>query len=828
MHRIDEPHPFALETATLQYAPDRPVTAKHLAIDLELDFAKQSIAGVVVHTLEAVREVSAITFDAAELQVSRVDVDGKRVSFDAASGQQLHVQLSKPLAAGQTAKVRITYRATPRRGLYFVGPDEAYPDRPKQVWTQGQDIDSRWYFPCLDTPAQKCPSELAATFPASMTALSNGALVEDVKLKGGQRRMRYRLDQPHSPYLVTLVVGEFETHQDTSGKTKVTTWFPKGRKADALRCVKGTPKMVALFEKLTGRAYPWGDYAQVFVSEFIFGGMENTSATTLTDSVLHDERAALDYSAEFLIAHELAHQWFGDLLTCRDWPHGWLNEGFATYSEVLWKEEADGVDEADFVRAGDLDAYLDEVSSRYARPIVARKFDAPIDLFDRHLYEKGGLVLHELRTRLGDDAFFASVRHYVAAHAHGSVETVDLARSVELATGRNLDRFFDEYVLRAGHPELKVDVSWQSESKTVRVQVKQTQAGEVFALTLPVEVTVQKKSTTHRFELTEKEHVFSIPAQREPSRVVVDAHRDLLATLTVEQPPGYFRDQLRNAKVARARTDAAGPLGKEGSADSIAALTEVLLQEKAFFATRAACAKALGAIRTPAAKASLLEASSIKHPKARRAVIAALGQFRDDAEVGAALLALAKKGDPSIFVEADAARAVGKLKPKGAFEVLESMLARPSFSDTVKAGAVDGLTELKDPRAWKLVTKATEYGQSPWARRGACHALAKLAEPLDKKTEAVERLTQLLRDPAFRVRLGAMEAATTLGDERMIGPLSSTPFLDGREQRLAREAARTLRVKSPAKELASVRAELDALKTEVRALKEKVATGKKK
>jgi aminopeptidase N len=829
MHRIDEPHPFALETATLQYAPDRPVTAKHLAIDLALDFAKQSISGVVTHTVEAVREVSAITFDAVELQISRVDVDGKRVSFDAGSGQQLHVTLSKPLAAGDTAKVRITYRATPRRGLYFVGPDEQYPQRPKQVWTQGQDIDSRWYFPCLDTPAQKCPSELTATFPASMTALSNGALVEDVKLKG-QRRMRYRLDQPHSPYLVTLVVGEFETLEEKNGKTKVTTWYPKGRKADALRCVKGTPKMMALFEKLTGRVYPWGDYAQVFVSEFIFGGMENTSATTLTDSVLHDERAALDYSAEFLIAHELAHQWFGDLLTCRDWPHGWLNEGFATYSEVLWKEEADGVDEADHVRAGDLDAYLDEVSSRYARPIVARKFDAPIDLFDRHLYEKGGLVLHELRTRLGDDAFFSSVRHYVAAHAHGSVETVDLARSVEVATGRNLDRFFDEYVLRAGHPELKVEVSYQSESKTVRVSVKQTQAGEVFALTLPVEVTVQKKSTTHRFELTDKEHVFTVPVEREPSRVVIDGHRDLLATISVEQPPGYFRDQLRNAKVARARTDAAGPLGKEGSAESIAALGDVLLNEKAFFATRAACAKALGAIRTPVAKAALLEALTVKNPKARRAVVVALGQFKGDEVVGAALLALAKKGDPSIFVEADAARAVGKLKPKGAFEVLETMLSRTSFSDTVKAGALDGLTELKDPRGWKLVTKAAEYGQSPWARRGACHAMAKLAEPLEKKTEAVERLTQLLRDPGFRVRLGAMEAATALADERMIGPLTSTPFLDGREQRLAREAARNLRVKSPAKELASVRAELDALKTEVRALKEKVAvaTPKKK
>ncbi len=820
MHRIDEPHPFALETARLQYAADRPVVAKHLALDLQLDFANKSIEGVVVHTVEAVREVSRLSFDAVELQVTKVEVDGRRVAFEAQSGEQLHVLLKTPLAAGATAKVRITWRATPRKGLYFVGPDAQYPDRPLQVWTQGQDIDSRWYFPCLDTPAQKCSTELAATFPAGMTALSNGELLEDVT-RAGKRRMRYRLDAPHSPYLITLVVGQFETHEDRAGATPITTWFPPGRKDDALRVTKRTAKMVRLFEKRTGRKYPWGRYAQVFVSEFIFGGMENTSATTLTDAVLHDARAALDYSAESLISHELAHQWFGDLLTCRDWPHGWLNEGFATYAEVLWREEADGRDEADLQRAQDLEIYLDEVATRYSRPIVARSFDAPIDLFDRHLYEKGGLVLHELRTRLGDDAFFAVLRHYVKAHAGGTVETVDLARSVELATGRNLDRFFDEYVLRAGHPELQVEVSWLADQHSLRLAVRQKQAGAVFALTLPVEVTVRQTTSSHQFELVEKEHVFLLPLDREPARVVVDPHRDLLATLTVEQPAGYWRDQLRHASVARARTEAAATLGKDGAAESIAALRETLADEGVFHATRAACARALSVVRTPAARSALLKSVSIKHPKARRAVVAALGAFRDDAEVGAALLALASTGDPSIFVEADAARAIGRLKVPGAFEVLQAMLDRPSFADTVKGGALEGLAALKDPRGWALVLKASEYGQTPWARRVACGVIAKLAEPLEKETEAVERLTQLLRDPGFRVRLGAIDAAVTLGDERMIGPLTNIPFLDGREQRLAREAARSLRSKAPAKEVTALRAELDALKTEVRTLRER-------
>ena len=714
--------------------------------------------------------------------------------------------------------MRISYRATPQRGLYFVGKTQA--------WTQGQDIDSRHYFPCLDTPAQKCTSEVKATFPKAMTALSNGALLSDT-VKGARRTMHYRLDAPHAPYLVTLVVGSFEVHEAKSGTTKIRTFFPPGRKDDALRVVARTPKMVAMFEELTGIPYPFGDYAQIFVSEFIFGGMENTSATTLTDAVLHDERAHADYSAEFLIAHELAHQWFGDLLTCRDWPHGWLNEGFATYAEVLWKEAGESIDEADHQRKLDLDSYLSEVSERYARPIVARKFDAPIDLFDRHLYEKGALVLHELRCRLGDEDFRAAVREYVAAHAGGSVETVDLSRAIERITGRNVDRFFDEYVHRAGHPQLKVEVRYETAKKQVRLAVKQMQEGEPYALFLPVSLLIGDKASTHSLSVSQKEQVFFLPAAREPSQVMVDARRDLLATLEVEKPMGLWRAELLHGEVARARTEAAAALAKDPAAASISALGKVLKLESVFWGTRAACARALAAIRSPAAKKVLLDAIKVKSPKARRAVVAALGQFRDDVEVGETLTALATKGDASGFVEGEAARALGRAHVKGAFELLTSMLARPAFQDAIRCGALEGFAELRDPKAWKPVLAALEPGQPVFGRRTAVHTLAKLAEPAEKKTEAVERIGRLLRDENFRVRLSAIDAASALGDERLIAALTSTPFLDGREQRLAREAVRSLRARGPGKELQALRGELDKVKTELRALQEKLDAKKR-
>lgn len=813
MHRIDEPHPFSLETATLHYAEDRPVIAQHLALDLDLDFDKRSLQGTVAHSLRAVRALKRLKFDAVDLDIRKVELDGKSIDFDATSGRAVHVHFPRGIKPGTDFTIRFTYRATPQRGLYFVGTN--------QVWTQGQDIDSRHYFPCLDTPAQKCSSEVRATFPKALTSLSNGKLISTVD-KGARRTMHWRLDAPHSPYLVTLVVGNFEVHEQKAGSTTVRTLFPPGRKDDALRCVARTPKMLALFERLTGRPYPYGDYSQVFVSEFIFGGMENTSATTLTDSVLHDARAHADYSAEFLIAHELAHQWFGDLLTCRDWPHGWLNEGFATYSEVLWMEEGESLDEADHTRKGDLETYLAEVAERYSRPIVARKFDAPIDLFDRHLYEKGGLVLHELRRRLGDEDFFASICEYVAAHEGGSVETVDLARAIERTTGRNLDRFFDEYVHRAGHPQLKVELRWDADEKQVRIGVKQTQDGEPIELTLPVTLVIGDKIATHQFTVDRKEQSFFLPAAREPSQVVVDARRDLLATLDVDKPMGWWRAEVQHAEAARARGEAAVALSKDPAHATVIALAKVLKTESVFWGARVACARALGVIRTPAAREALLDALKVKAPKARRAVVAALGTFREDPAVVTVLTALAKKGDASGFVEGELARALGKLRGKGAFETIDSMLDRPAFQDAVRAGALDGFAELRDPRAWKKVLATLEVGQPVFGRRAAVIALAKLAEPAEKKTEAVDRIAQLLRDDNFRVRLAAIDAASVLGDERLIGPLSSTPFLDGREQRLAREAIRSLRAKSPGKELNALRGELDKVKGEVRALTEKL------
>ncbi|MBX7099366.1 MAG: HEAT repeat domain-containing protein [Myxococcaceae bacterium] len=814
----DTPHPFAFPSARPHYAADRGARAEHLKLEVSLDFERRSISGVATTTFAAARALTHVVFDAEALEIERVLVDGRKAQFDA-DDRRVTVHLPRALARGQKATVALTYRGTPRRGLYFLGPDEKV-KRPEQAWTQGQDEDSRCWFPCLDAPAQKCTTELIATVPRRFSVLSNGALVED-EVHGALRTVHHRLDQPHSPYLVTLVVGRFERHVAKAGATEVHTLFPPGRKADALRCASRTPKMLAFLEGLTGVKYPWGPrYSQVFVTEFIFGGMENTTATTLTDTVLHDARAHADSTAEPLIVHELAHQWFGDLVTCRDWPHGWLNEGFATYCEALWMEEADGLDEADWYRGVLLDAYLSETES-YVRPIVERTFDEPIEIFDSHLYEKGALVLHELRQTLGDAEFRAVVHAWLEQHRHQSVETVDLARTVEAVTGRNLDRFFDERVHRSGHAALTVELSFDASAKKLKVQARQT--APTFSVTFPLELHLGNGEVLHHvLELDGPEHLSFVDAPREPRFVCVDPRRHVLGTLKVEQPTAWWRRLLVARVPVRARADAAKALGKDGSALSITALAHVLSDEKAFWGVRGACAKALGQARTPSAKAALLTALSCKHPKARRAVVAALGEYRGDAEVAKALTALCRDGDASVHVEGEAARALGKVRAPRALETLRPMLERPAYADAIQVGALEGLAALQRPEAWPLAVEMSRYGHPVNARRAGLQTAAKLAEVAEKKAQTVDLLADALSDPQFRVVMEALHAAPVLGDERLIPFLESRSYLDGRARRSARDAVRTLREKAGApKELAALRTEVDALKGEVRALKEK-------
>jgi aminopeptidase N len=384
------------------------VSLAHLRLEVQLDLERRSVAGRSTLALAVRRDdLRAIELDAVEMAIDEVLVDERPAPGFSYDGEKLRIELGRAHARGTRLTVAVAYRCSPRRGLYFVGPDERHPSRALHCWTQGQDEDARHYFPVVDAPIEKATSEVICTAPRGLFVLSNGDLRERADVGADRTRWHYALDLPHAPYLVTLVCGPFVELSDRAPETGVDVFYyvPPGREEDARRSLGRTPEMIDLFSRKIGVRYPHRRYSQIVVSDFIFGGMENTTATTLTDDALLDARAALDHDVEALVSHELAHQWWGDLLTCREWPEAWLNEGFATYFEYVWREHAHGRDEADVEFLNEAEAYLNEAAA-YQRPIVCRQYEEPINIFDRHLYEKGGRVLHMLRDELGEDAFW--------------------------------------------------------------------------------------------------------------------------------------------------------------------------------------------------------------------------------------------------------------------------------------------------------------------------------------------------------------------------------------------------------------------------------------
>lgn len=815
---------FALPGTEARYERSLPFRFLHLDLDVKVIPHERRVEGRATHTVERVSKTATeLSLDAIDFEILRVEVDAGQgfqpASFDY-DDATLVVRLGSRFRAG---KVRVSYRAAPRRGLYFLEPDDKVPERPSQVWSQCQDEDARHWFPCHDKPHVKVPADFHYTVPAGLQVLGNGELIKQTskkpkgKKRGGSSQFHYRIEQPLSSYLVTLVVGRFDVLSDRdaqlpSGRTvPVTYWVPKGQRAEGRRAFDGTPRKIELFSRLLGVEYPFSRYTQIVVSDFIFGGMENTTATTMYEHVLLDERAAIDIDSHELVAHELAHQWFGDWLTCRDWPEAWLNEGFATYFEYIDAEDRKGHDEYLWGVERALDSYLGEARGRYQRPIVCREYSDPIDLFDRHLYEKGSLVLHLLRRELGDDVFWAGVGRYVASHGAGSVTTFDLQRALEQVSGRSLDRIFEEWVRRPGHPQLKAKVSFQD--KHVLVQWSQTQSGPTFELCLEIELMrADGKVERHRTESSERHVAMRLPLAERPGYVAIDPDLRVLGELLVEAPAEMLRRQLLEGTTVRVRRTAARLLAKNHDFKTAAALGKTLHDEKAPWTVRAACATTLGKLHHEEALRTLGAATLVRSAETRAAVAEALGHWRSDVVADKLEPLLA---DQSYLVSAAATLALGKTGSSKAKAPLEKQLEGKSWGDIVASAAVDGIAELKDAKLAGVIKRKTEYGTPTRARRSAVVALARLSRNADTRSH----LGQLLLDPHPHFRMGVVAALEEFGDGKARGMLAGQldRETDGRVVRRIREAIAKLDRGRSNREVLDKVAELDRKLSELQA-----------
>jgi len=827
---------FELPGAKPHYNPDRPGQVEHIFLDLNLDIPNQSYAGTCTIQLKPIRSgIDRLTLDAVNLNIHSVQIDATSTTYDY-DGQQLQVHLANPTQAGQSIKIAIAYSVSkPQRGIYFIAPDQHYPKKPIQVWTQGEDEDSRFWFPCFDYPGQLATSEIRVRVPKPYIAISNGRLIHTEE-NGDYKIFHWLQEQVHPSYLMTLAVGDFAEIQDEWNGKPVTYYVEKGREEDAQRSMGKTPRMVEFFSQKYGYPYAFPKYAQVCVDDFIFGGMENTSTTLLTDRCLLDERAAIDNRlTESLVAHELAHQWFGDLVVIKHWSHAWIKEGMASYSEVMWTEQEYGAEDAAYYRLLEARNYLAEDSSRYRRPIVTHVYREPIELYDRHLYEKGSCVYHMIRAELGEELFWQAIQTFVQDNAHKTVETVDLLRAIEKVTGRNLLFLFDQYVYRGGHPEFKVAYAWDGDSKLAKVTVNQTQ-NDLFDLKIPIafgyvrgdlgthSCAPLQKSFTVR--VSEKEQSFYFPLEEKPQFISFDANNNYLKTVSLEYSIPELKAQLQFDPDPISRIYAAEALGKKGGLEALNALAEALKSDR-FWGVKVEVAKQLAQIKLDRAFEALVVGLNDENPLVRRAVVEALGNIKTYASYKA-LKPIVENGDLSYYVEAAAARAIGSIaaakleeKPKEekVLKLLRSTLeTKAGWNEVVRSGAIAGLSQMKtSAEALDLILEYTRLGVPQALRLAAIRALGAIStgQSTANLDRILERLTELSHESFFLTQVSVVNALGQMETPKAIAILQAlaTQTLDGRVQRIAEEAVSKVQsAASSDQAIKQLRDEIDQLK----------------
>jgi aminopeptidase N len=810
---------FQLPGSRPHYNPDRPGQVEHVSLDLVLDIPNRSFTGTCAIRLNPVRNtIESLTLDAVDLQIDRVEIDGTNHEFNY-DGQLLHIPVKVEVIAGKILDLIIHYGVeNPQRGLYFIQPDEHYPDKPTQVWTQGEDEDSRFWFPCFDYPGQLATSAIRVQVPKDFMAISNGELVEQT-IFGEDRVYQWLQKEIHPTYLMTLAVGRFAEIADSWNGKPVTYYVEKGFEESAKLSMGKTPQMIEFFSTKFGYPYPFPKYAQVCVADFIFGGMENTSTTLLMDRCLLDERAAIDnLNTESLVAHELAHQWFGDLVVIKHWSHAWIKEGMASYCEVLWTEHEYDDNEAAYYMLGEARSYLSEDSSRYRRPIVTNIYREAIELYDRHLYEKGACVYHMIRAELGDELFDRFVHTFVRDNAHKTVETIDLLRAIDKATGRNLAYLFDQYVYRGGHPDYKVAYSWDGDSKLAKLTVTQTQAKEgihtlandLFDLKIPIGFGYIKGEVVDikitKIRIYEKEQVLYFPMETKPDFISFDVGNKYLKTVTLEYPLPELRAQLKSDPDPISRIYATEAIAKKGNLEAVAALTECLADEP-FWAVRLEAAQQLAKIKLDISATNLIAKIGDNDAFVRRAIVDELGNLKTPATY-AAIKQLVETGDASYYVEAAACRALGgmttaSLKDKQAEAITlltEVLNTRAGWNEIVRAGAIGGLAKMTDsPVALNTVLEYVKPGVPQPLRLPSIRALGAISQGQSEAnlTVIIEKLAELSCESFFLTQVAVVAALSQMETVKAIGVLQglANQSPDGRVKRMADEGVQKVQKK---------------------------------
>ncbi len=824
------------DTPDRQYAPPRDVDITWVTIDVTPDFEERTIRGVTTIRFAPIsRLLTELKLDAIDLNVASV-VSDARIAGYTTTDKSIAITFRPPLLPGEEHSVTIVYDAEPRQGLYFRTPAMGYPPTDVHLFTQGESHDAPHWFPNFDYPNERFSSEVICRVAPEMTVVSNGRLVsERIDPKTGLKAVHWLQEKPHVNYLIALAAGHFEKLESQYKDIPLGFYTPPSQFAQAANSFEGTADMIAFYEQEIGIPYPWNKYDQVVVADFVAGGMENTTLTILTDGTLFTDASENIRTSQDLIAHELVHQWFGDYVTCKDWSHLWLNEGFATYYEALYDSHRNGRDALLYGLYNSARQILRHDTD--AEPIVTRRYKHADDQFDYRCYAKAGWVLHMLRSELGEALYRRIIRTYVERHALGVAVTEDLRSIVEELSGRSFDRFFDQWLYHSGYPELKVSYEWLEEDKLAKISVEQThKPGEhgtaVFHLPGKVRFWRKGQPTDRDMEIDSVRHDFYFALAAEPNVVCFDPDLTLLAKVTFEKPREMLYAQLENTSDVVGRRRAIDALKEKKDKKTIARLKDTLNRDP-FHGVRLDASSALQEIHTDEAFKALADSMDQNDARVRLRVVEDLGRFYRSEVLSLMQSVLAREQNPEVL--AAAIRATGRYTGPQTREVIDRYLRSTSYRNELAGAAIAALRTFDDASYVDELMAAlrdSERQYRSWDFAAALDTLAYIARNEEDRTTVRQFLAGYVNHPRQSIQAGAIGALGTLGDPKAI-PIIET--FQGREPRdwveqRAVEAADKLRENKPLvpDEVVELRKTLDELKEQTGKLKEEIEDLKKK
>lgn len=757
----------------------------HTSLDVRPDWAKRYLYGTATLTLRPYFfPTDLVQLDARGMIIEDVRLllgkDSATLKFNYRNDSLL-VTLPSVLTSKDTFSITIRYVARPDelksvggsnaissdKGLYFINPDGKDKNKPRQIWTQGETQSNSVWFPTIDVPNQKTTQEIRITVDSALTTLSNGILIRTVMNPDGTRSDTWRQEKPHTPYLAMMAIGPYAVVKDSWRGKEVAYYVDKPYASVARRIFGNTPEMLEFFSQQLGVDYPWDKYSQAVVHDFVSGAMENTSATIHGEFLHRDARELVDGSNEDIIAHELYHHWFGDLVTCESWSNLPLNESFATYGEYLWNEYKYGREEADIGLYNDITSYLREAKNKQV-DLIRFQYSNREDMFDRHSYAKGGTILHMLRKYTGDEAFFKSLKKYLDDNRFKAAEVHHLRLAFEEVTGEDMNWFFNQWFLDKGHAVLEFTYGWDDSSRTAWLDIRQQQdISETPLYRIPLDVDIYSATSVERkrIVLEKREQRFEFPCKEKPVLINADAEKMLTGVRTDKHSNDEWITMYRRAPLFQDRFDALQAIAKEYKAGTPEADVIVDAIRDKNWRLRVFALGKLGAVATSDKKDELLKLlmkTGMNDPRTevRDAAVEALASHYQDDEL-IAYYSNRISSDSSFSVMESALTALAGLDQPAAMKIALKM--ESDGHRKVKSMLAGLYARYGDDKNASYMAKVVEesFGNTQYGLMQQYGRFLKRCTTSGNVSDGLSRIhTIALSSPSWLVRLGAVQAMT--------------------------------------------------------------------